>query len=106
MWLRLIRLQKLEKILWPPLMILIGAIDGPKMFLTYPEFTFVEKAIYCAVLVFSLCMIVLGIKIKIKFVKTLLIVFGIALCCLAGLAGLSTGTKFVLYSSGVDRHHL
>lgn len=73
------------------ILIFLGAVAGPYMFLTYP-FGILAKVGYSLSLVFSLSLIVWGTKKNKQLKGQAAVIMGICVWCLLGLIGLGTGT--------------
>jgi hypothetical protein len=74
------------------LLLLLSAIFGPYMALTYPLFSLAFKVGYLIILLISVLAIVYGIKYRQKTVGQVAVVLGVVAWVLTGMVGLGTGS--------------
>ena len=72
-------------------LLLLGALVGPYMGLSYP-FSITFKLLYVFGFVISFCLFVLGIKFNRKILGQVSVISGVVLWFFLGLIGLGTGT--------------
>ncbi len=82
----------MENIVWIPLLCVLGALFGPYMFLTFPEFSLVSKFVYVLILIACIAGIILGWRKRKNIYGKFLIVAGVVVWTLVGLMGLGTGS--------------
>ena len=82
----------MEKILALPFLVMLGMFIGPGMFLKFSVFSVTSKVMYCLFLLGAFTLIFVGFRQRKSKKGRIMILAGIILWALCGLAGLSTGT--------------